>query len=61
MICVGRIALIAVVTALACAGCPEPEAVGHAPKAQVDMAKERLDKATDRTAAGVNEAAKVVE
>ncbi len=54
-----RVALVAVFVALTCAGCPKPEAVGHAPKAQIDMAQERLDKASDKIAAGVEEAAKV--
>ncbi|MCC7071471.1 MAG: hypothetical protein IT383_09115 [Deltaproteobacteria bacterium] len=47
--------------ALASIGCPKPEDVGHAPKEQIDMAKERLDKASDKAAAGLNEAAKAAD
>lgn len=54
-----RFTVIVFATGLGIAACPEPEAVGHAPKAQVDMAKARLDKATDKMADSVQEAAKV--
>ncbi len=46
---------------LAALGCPDPEAVGHAPKEQIDMARERLDKAADKATAGLQEAAKAAE
>lgn len=47
--------------ALVAAGCPEPEAVGHAPKQQIDMAQERLDKASAKVSKGLDEAAKAVD
>jgi hypothetical protein len=31
-------------------GCPDPEVVGHAPKAQVDEAKVRIEKAEKKAA-----------
>lgn len=58
-----RALVCSLVTALALAsvGCPDTDTVGHAPKEQIDMAKERLDKATDKAAAGVQEAAKATD
>ncbi len=55
------LASLTVALALAALGCPDPEEVGHAPKAQVDMAKERLDKAADKAAVGVQDAAKAAD
>jgi hypothetical protein len=33
------------IVALIATACPDPEVVGHAPKAQVDVARERIDAA----------------
>ena len=52
---------LAGLSALLAAGCPDTEAVGHAPKKQIDMAQERLDKATDKMTKGLDEAAKAVD
>jgi hypothetical protein len=41
------VALVAVVLA-AGVGCPDPEVVGHAPKAQVDEAAARIEKASKK-------------
>lgn len=52
---------LAGLTALLAAGCPDTEAIGHAPKKQIDMAEQRLDKATEKMTKGLDEAAKAVD
>ena len=61
MIRPARAALLALVVSVLAAGCPDPETVGHAPKKQIDMTKERLDKASDKVNKELNEAAKIVD
>lgn len=61
MIRAPRLLLLAVVTALVSAACPDPETVGHAPKKQIDMAQERLDKASAKVNSQLEEAAKNVD
>lgn len=54
-------AMLVASLALAAAGCPDPKEVGHAPKEQIDMAKERLDRAADKAAVGLQDAAKAAD
>jgi hypothetical protein len=56
-----RVVALLVGVALLAAACPKPEEVGHAPKQQIDMAKDRLDAASAKTNAALNDAARAAD
>jgi hypothetical protein len=49
-----RVSLLLI--ALFAIGCPDPEVVGHAPKAQVDQARERINAAAKAEAKKMEQA-----
>jgi hypothetical protein len=51
--------IVALLPVLVATGCPDPEEVGHAPKAQVDEVKARVEKAEDKIEANTAAAAAV--